>query len=228
MIRLDISPVRLRQAANVRSRLRGELGISLVELLVSMMIFAIILTLVGSMYASMARTVALGNSSNQSTKVAATTMNEVSRVIRFAAANPVLGQPQSDPAISTFSAEALTVYSYVDADATTPKPIQISFTVDASRRLVESRYAATPAAGFWIFATPTPYSTRILAGGIGTPTGAELPLFSYEYQMVNGVQTIVAVQVNLKVTADGNSVGQPVTLQNTVGMPNLGLPRSGQ
>lgn len=228
MIRLDISPVRLRQAANVRSRLRGELGISLVELLVSMMIFAIILTLVGSMYASMARTVALGNSSNQSTKVAATTMNEVSRVIRFAAANPVLGQPQSDPAISTFSAEALTMYSYVDADATTPKPIQISFTVDASRRLVESRYAATPAAGFWIFATPTPYSTRILAGGIGTPTGAELPLFSYEYQMVNGVQTIVAVQVNLKVTADGNSVGQPVTLQNTVGMPNLGLPRSGQ
>lgn len=228
MIRLDISPVRLRQAANVRSRLRGELGISLVELLVSMMIFAIILTLVGSMYASMARTVALGNSSNQSTKVAATTMNEVSRVIRFAAANPVLGQPQSDPAISTFSAEALTVYSYVDADATTPKPIQISFTVDASRRLVESRYAATPAAGFWIFATPTPYSTRILAGGIGTPTGAELPLFSYEYQMVNEVQTIVAVQVNLKVTADGNSVGQPVTLQNTVGMPNLGLPRSGQ
>jgi len=228
VIRLDISPVRLRQAANVRSRLRGELGISLVELLVSMMIFAIILTLVGSMYASMARTVALGNSSNQSTKVAATTMNEVSRVIRFAAANPVLGQPQSDPAISTFSAEALTVYSYVDADATTPKPIQISFTVDASRRLVESRYAATPAAGFWIFATPTPYSTRILAGGIGTPTGAELPLFSYEYQMVNGVQTIVAVQVNLKVTADGNSVGQPVTLQNTVGMPNLGLPRSGQ
>ena len=228
MIRLDISPVRLRQAANVRSRLRGELGISLVELLVSMMIFAIILTLVGSMYASMARTVALGNSSNQSTKVAATTMNEVSRVIRFAAANPVLGQPQSDPAISTFSAEALTVYSYVDADATTPKPIQISFTVDASRRLVESRYAATPAAGFWIFATPTPYSTRILAGGIGTPTGAELPLFSYEYQMVNGVQTIVAVQVNLKVTADGNSVGQPVPLQNTVGMPNLGLPRSGQ
>jgi len=228
VIRLDISPVRLRQAANVRSRLRGELGISLVELLVSMMIFAIILTLVGSMYASMARTVALGNSSNQSTKVAATTMNEVSRVIRFAAANPVLGQPQSDPAISTFSAEALTVYSYVDADATTPKPIQISFTVDASRRLVESRYAATPAAGFWIFATPTPYSTRILAGGIGTPTGAELPLFSYEYQMVNEVQTIVAVQVNLKVTADGNSVGQPVTLQNTVGMPNLGLPRSGQ
>jgi len=228
VIRLDISPVRLRQAANVRSRLRGELGISLVELLVSMMIFAIILTLVGSMYASMARTVALGNSSNQSTKVAATTMNEVSRVIRFAAANPVLGQPQSDPAISTFSAEALTMYSYVDADATTPKPIQISFTVDASRRLVESRYAATPAAGFWIFATPTPYSTRILAGGIGTPTGAELPLFSYEYQMVNGVQTIVAVQVNLKVTADGNSVGQPVTLQNTVGMPNLGLPRSGQ
>jgi type II secretory pathway component PulJ len=229
-----------RRAANARSAHSREAGISLVELLVSMMIFAIILTLVASMYSSMAHTVALGNSTNQSTKVAASTMSELTRVIRFATTNAVVSQPAPNPAIVVGQSEALTVYSYVDANATTPQPIKISFSVDSSRRLVESRYAATYALGFWTFVNPTAYSTRILTSGIGTQTGTELPLFSY--QLVDGstvtvpttgltatqAATIAAVQVNLKVTAESTSSAQPVTLQNTVGMSNLGFNRSGQ
>jgi len=230
-----------RRAALAKARANRESGISLVELLVSMMIFAIILTLVASMYSSMADTVAMGNSSNQSAKVASSAMNEVGRVIRFATTNAVLSQPAPSPAIVAGSkSEALTVYSYVDANSASPQPIKISFTLDATRRLVEQRYAATNVAGFWLFSNPTPYSTRIITSGIGAPSGAELPLFTY--QLVDGTAvtvpgagltatqaaTIAAIQVTLKVTTDGGASAQPVTLQNTIGMPNLGLSRSGQ
>lgn len=237
----------MRRAVALSARQRAtaagidrEAGISLVELLVSMMIFAIILTLVGSMYASMADTVAASNSSNQSAKVASSAMNEVGRVIRFATTNAKLSQPAPDSAIFEGKIDALTVYSYVDANAASPQPVKISFAVDATRRLVEKRYSATNVAGFWLFTNPTPYSTRILTSGVGTPTGAELPLFTY--QLVDGsavtvpgsgltpaqASTIAAIQVTLKVTADGGASAQPVTLQSTIGMSNLGLNRSGQ
>ncbi len=229
-----------RRAALAKARANSESGISLVELLVSMMVFAIILTLVASMYSSMADTVAMGNSSNQSTKVASSAMNEVGRVIRFATTNAVLSQPAPSPAIAVGKSEALTVYSYVDANSASPQPIKISFTLDGTRRLLEQRYVATNVAGFWVFSTPTPYSTRVITSGIGTPAGAELPLFTY--QLVDGsavtvpgtgltpaqAATIAAIQVTLKVTADGGVNAQPVTLQSTIGMSNLGLSRSGQ
>ena len=229
-----------RRAALAVARANSEAGISLVELLVSMMIFAIILTLVGSMYSGMADTVAMGNSSNQSTKVASSAMNEVGRVIRFATTNAVLSQPAPNPAIVVGKSEALTVYTYVDASSASPQPIKISFTLDGTRRLVEQRYAATNVAGFWLFPAPTPYYTRIITSGIGTPSGAEQPLFTY--QLIDGsavavpgtgltatqAATIAAIQVTLKVTTDGGASAQQVTLQSTIGMSNLGLSRSGQ
>jgi type II secretory pathway pseudopilin PulG len=220
---------RRRLSLTTRSTSR-DAGISLVELLVSVMIFLIILVLVASMYSAMSRTVSIGNSANQSTKTASNAMNEISRVVRFASTNGVLNSAIPTPAVSLAGPKDLTVISFVDANAATPKPITVSFTVDASNRLVEKRFAATLTSGFWIFSAIA-YSTRVLASGVLDPSAGQDPLFSY--QDVNGdpptaFADIAAVMVTVKLKGDTTSTAQPVILQNTVGMPNLGLNRTGQ
>ena len=228
-------------ATSLRERMkRDESGIGLVELLVAMLIFGIVITLVANMYVSMTRTVQIGGSVNNSTKAASLGMNELSRVIRFATGNPVSGQPIDDPAFVEAGRETITVYSYVDTVSSAVQPVKVKFSLDASRRLIETRYAAySLSGGYWGFSS-TPLWTRTLTGQVMAPGAGEPYLFTYLQDDGTAIavpaaglassqfSAIAAVQVTLKLKADDGTTANPVVLQNTVGLPNLGIHRTGQ
>ena len=131
-------------------RRTGERGITLIELLVSMIIFAILLTLVGSAFSTVSKAVTISGQINNNIGFSSLGMNEISKVLRFAATNPVLNQPIDNPAFVVAKPETLTVYSYIDATASSPAPTEVTFSLNGSRQLVETRYSAySVASGYW-------------------------------------------------------------------------------
>lgn len=217
-----------------------ESGIGLVELLVAMLIFAIILTLVTGMFQSTTQVVNTGTSVNTSTKAASLGLNELSNALRFADSNAVSGQALNDPAFVVAKKDLLTVTTYLGVTAGAPQPVKIAFTIDSQRRLVEVRYPSYELSpGFWGFSA-TPLFTKILTGAIIPPTGSEPDLFTYLDSNNAPItisaagltlaqrQTVAAVQVTMKLKSDDATSGNPVMFQSIIGLPNLGINRTGQ
>jgi hypothetical protein len=229
-----------RYRDSLRKLRDDEAGIGLVEIMVTMVILAIVLTLITGMFMSTSRVVATGTSVNTSTKAASLGLNELSRAIRFAASNPVSGQALDDPAFVVAKSDLLTVTSYIDVDPSNPKPTKLAFTIDSQRRLIEVRYDSYEvSSGFWAFKS-TPASTRILTGALIAPSGSDPQLFTY-LDSNNAALTmpgtgltsaqlplVAAVQIYFKLKSDDATTGNPVAFQSVVGIPNLGINRTGQ
>lgn len=220
--------------------LGDERGFGLVELLITMVLLVIVSTVISGLYISTMRTVTQGQSLTGNTRQAANGMNEVARVIRAATANPVQGQSLNDPALVAASTESLTLYAYVNLVSSTQQPVKIQLSLDSNRRLVETQWASyVISSGYFGFNT-TPTTTKIMAGTIATQVTGQPYLFSYV--LPNGVElpvpvsgtftssqlgSIAAVKVTMTLQSSLTSTQSAVTLQNTVGMPNLGLSRTG-
>lgn len=184
------------------SRLRGsdrESGFTLVELLVAIVVLAILLTIVGSLFLTSVRTVSASEATGQATGTASNAINELSRVIRSGTPNAVVGQLLPDPPFVAATTESLTMYSYVDSytgpGSTQVRPLLVQFSLDGARRLVEKRWVpSTSDPGYFVFPTPVsnPTTTPVysaptrsaltIAGPIAatpsSPAGSA-PLFSY-------------------------------------------------
>ncbi|MCU1557991.1 MAG: hypothetical protein JWN09_1986 [Microbacteriaceae bacterium] len=222
-----------------RAEQGSEEGITLVELIVAMFLGGIVIVLVAGMYLGMSRVVQVGNTSNNSTKAASLAMTEVSTALRFATTNPIVGNQLPDPAFVSASNESVTVNSYIDASSASPQPVQVNFSLDSSRRLIETRYASHLVSGNWVFYTTAIWS-RILTGAVVAQSGSEPYLFTY-LDSSNAVivpgstgltstqyPTVAAVQVTVKLASASTGGASPVVLQNIVGLPNLGTNRTGQ
>jgi hypothetical protein len=231
---------RMCHAFDALRRRRGipEGGLSLVELLIATFLAAMVTAMVVGLYAGMQRTVTLSGAINDSTKASSLGMQELSDVLRFAVTNPVQGQAVPDPAFPAADNEALSVYTYADSNSAAPRPMKVTFSLDAQRRLIETRYSSYPlATGYWAFNT-TPVSTQVLTGTIIAPSAGQPYLFTYldasNAPMTVGTaglttsQTPLVASVKVTIKVATTSKGAPVTLQNTVGLPNLGLTRTGQ
>lgn len=216
-----------------------ERGISLVELIVAIFVGGLVIAIVSSMYLGLSRTVQIGDTSSSSTKAASLAMTEVSIALRFATTNPSAGSQVPSPAFVTAANESITIISYIDSSATSPQPSQVNFALDSSRRLVETRYASHLVNGYWTFYTTALWS-RILTGAVVAQSGTEPFLFSY-LDSSNSVispgsggltasqyATVAAVMVTVKLAIATTAGTSPVVLQNTVGLPNLGMTRTGQ
>ncbi len=222
-----------------RAEQSSEQGITLVELIVAMFLGAIVIALVAGMYLGLSRVVQVGNTSNNSTKAASLAMTEVSAALRFATTNPIVGNQLPDPAFVSASNESVTVNSYIDASPASPQPVQVNFSLDSSRRLIETRYASHLVSGNWVFYTTAIWS-RILTGAVVAQSGSEPYLFTYLDSSnavivpgSNGLTsaqypTVAAVKVTVKLASASTGGASPVVLQNTVGLPNLGINRTGQ
>ncbi|MBX3097814.1 MAG: hypothetical protein M9882_08080 [Homoserinimonas sp.] len=219
---------------------RDEMGLTLTELLVSMLVLSIIMVIATGVFINTGRAAGIGNSVNTSTKAASLGLNELASAIRFAASNPVSGQAIDDPALVVAKDDLLTVISYLDVDASSPQPVKIAFTIDAQGRLIEVRYDSYELSkGFWGFKT-TPASTQILTGALVEPETGEAELFTYlnsdnEALTVptSGLslaqrQSVAAVKISIKLKSDDASAGSPVKFESIVGIPNLGINRTGQ
>jgi hypothetical protein len=226
--------------ARLRRLRDDEARLGIVEIMVTIVILAIVMTLITGMFMSTSRVVATGTSINTSTKAASLGLNELSKALRFAASNPVSGHALDDPAFVVAKSDLLTVTSYIDVDAADPRPTKLAFTIDAQGRLIEVRYDSYEvSSGFWAFKS-TPASSRILTGALIPATGSEPPLFTY-LDSNNAPLTmpgtgltsaqlplVAAVQIYFKLKSDDASSGNPVAFQSVVGIPNLGIKRTGQ
>ncbi|WP_105033362.1 prepilin-type N-terminal cleavage/methylation domain-containing protein [Cryobacterium aureum] len=214
-------------------RLRADqTGLSLVELLVSVVLLGVFLVMISSLYVSASRSLGSASALGANTREASNGMNAMARSIRAATANPVPSPALADPAIAEASTEALTLYAYVNLGLSTQQPVKIRLAVDAERRLVETRWSSIPQPGGLFTFETTARSTRVLAQTVA-PTGS-LPLFTFTDSAgsslpvdvaptVVQLRSIVTVTVNLTVQTSTADARSAVTLSNTIGMPNVRL-----
>lgn len=222
---------RLRRALALS---RDDAGLSLSELLVVMMMFGIMMTVVTSLFISYTKAAGSGRSIDMDTRAASNGMNEVARIVRAGTANPVQGSAVPEPAFADASRETLTVTAFVNLTSSATRPVKVRFWLNAKRDLVEETTQAVALAnGYWRFTGAV--STRVLASDVAVRTGSDPWLFTY--RKADGTvltpdasgalgadqrALVGSVQVTLKVRGGGGS-GPGVTLQNTVGLPNLAV-----
>jgi prepilin-type N-terminal cleavage/methylation domain-containing protein len=234
-----VSALRSRRRPLPAGRAVGDAGITLVELLVAMMLFGIISAVVVGMFVSTTRATTQSRVLGSDTRSASNGLNEVARMIRAATENPVLNPapsaPTVDPALAFADRESVTLFAYVNLDSSAQTPLKVRFWINTSRQLVETRWPATTLVnGHWNFSA-TALPDRILAGPIkaGAPVfvylqgdGTEVVPPAAGLTDTDKLRTIKAVKIAMTVQTSG-SRSNPVTVQNTVGMPNLGLTRTG-
>ena len=236
-------PRRARTSDRVRPRASthgsNQQGLSLVELLVSMLLLGIVTAIVTGLYVSAMRTVTHAHVLSANTRSVSNGMNEMARVVRGATENPVSGAALNAPALEEAKDESVTFYSYVNLGpaVSVQPPVKITLSLDSSRRLVETKFAAVSlASGFFAFES-TPMASRILTEAVA-PAGA--PRF-FRYLKADGSvivpsiaglseaerRLVTAISISVTVTNGSTDSRAWVTLRNTVGMPNVGLSLAG-
>lgn len=214
--------------ARIRNSARSDAGLSLTELLVTIMLTAIVMTMIGSMFINVARVTSNSNSTSTKSSIAANMMDAVSKVIRTAANIPVAGSDVPNPAIVAGTSNTLTLYSYVDTNSNAPEPTKVAYRVDSNRNLIEDRWKGTTAGGYSTFASTA--TSRVLGGPVLTPTGSGA-LFTYIDSAGNIADTstdfesVASIRVTIGMTNQLTTGSDPILLVNTVGMPNLKLAR---
>lgn len=221
--------------ARLRSRAAEEDGVSLTELIVTMMIMGVVLAIVGSMFVNVAEITANSNATTRKSSVAANIMDAVGEVVRTAANNPIIGSEDADPAIISGTGSALTLYSFVDTSAKSPELSKVGYRVDASGNLIEDRWKASVSQGFWTFSgTPT---SRTLGGPVSTAVGstalfvyldslgAEIP-FAATGLTFEQRKTVASIRVRVTMPNDPTTGSDPIVVVSTIGMPNLKISRT--
>ena len=224
----------------IRSRLRkerteAEAGISLTELIVAMLIFGIASTMIIGFFVSTTRTMSLAQSLNTNTKQASNGMNQTARLIRAGTENPIPNNNTNDPAFVEAMPERLTMYAYVNLQSSEQTPVMVQLSLNAQRQLIEKQWAANDIGnGYWSFpaVTASPLSTRILASSVA-PVGTMFTYLKADGTALPSTGThsadvrrsIAAVKVTLTLQEAGLGAEHRVTLENTVGIPNLGFHR---
>lgn len=219
----------------------NDAGLTLIELLLAMMLTSLIAVMAMSLFMTSNNSVKISQSVDGGTRQASNGMNEVARMIRAATPDPVAsplpGAPVATPAIVSASANSITFYAFVNLAASSESPVMVTYTVNNKGQLLETLCPATTTVaglnGHWDFVTGASCKApRILCNSI--PLSGQL----FHYLTGAGTEitppgtdatllpTIRAVKVVLTITNTGAGV-VPVTLSNTVGMPNLGFVNTG-
>ncbi len=224
--------------ARIRRALAREHGMSLVELIVAMGVFSLLIVLVVSMYVSSARSYNDQSGAMSNSRLASVAMNEVTRIVRAGTEIPVHGSAVNDPVFTYAGAERLVMHSFIDAGTSTdPPPLRIEFSRNAANELVETRWTAYHVySTYWAFNTTSTY-VRTIARSL-LPPDSSVPLFRYYNKdgtlltpasgaslTTAQIRNVASVRVTMQVQADRSGRVAPVTIQNLVGLPNLGVAR---
>lgn len=224
-------------------RPHGDAGLTLAELLVSMFLISIVMTVLVSMFVSFSRTYTEDRASTDSANLASAGMVELTRVIRAGTEIRVANAPNL-PVFTVAENERMVLHAYIDTDSTTPRPVKIEFRIvpqpDGNRELVETRCPAVASSGpNWTFQTGAACRTKLVSRHISTRTGTQPWLFGYVNAdgaamtvpaggfTADQRRTIGRVSINLQVQSDVTSRALPVVMRATVGIPNLGIDRVG-
>ncbi|WP_196250876.1 type II secretion system protein J [Cellulomonas sp. JZ18] len=222
----------------IATRLRGhhdDRGVTLPELLVTMLLMSILSLMVVGMVAGFSRTFAREREATDSTTIASAGMKEVTRVVRAATEIRPAGEPDNVPAFIDARPNELTLYAYIDTAAAAPKPVKVRFWIDPQRRLMETRWVTTSTASPWSFpATGAPTTVRPIARSLPVTAPAVFEYLDKDNEPMaipaGGFsdaqkRLIAAVRVTLTVQTDPTGRAKAVTMRNAVGVPNRALDR---
>lgn len=214
-------------------------GLTAAELVIAAFVTAIVLVMASSFFLRGSTSIMQSRNTALDAGTVSSAMMEVSKVIRSGSPNPVLNNSLPDPVVIAGTAESMTLYSFADTAVTNTSPMIMQFAVDpTSRQLVEKRWTAISSTGGYFsfpnYTTANPNWVRTIAGPIGTTPTGKAPLFVFNSAAgaisVGGTglslaqrNSIVSVQVTLRVNASGYAGASGAEEQNTVGLPNIGL-----
>jgi len=227
-----------RRRLGIGSATQADDGMSLIELVVAMGVFSILLSLVVSMFVSGARSFSDQQGALENSRLASTSMNEVTRVIRAGTELPVPGNADNLPVFAFAGTEEIIINSFIDVGTSSnPPPVRVRFARDGDDELIETRWAAFPDPvdpAYWKYETSASYS-RSIARSL-TPATADAPTFRFYDNSgaqltppaggglsLDQIRNVARVQVTMQVQADEGGRVEPVQIQNMVGLPNLGL-----
>ena len=236
-----------RVQRRLRPLRRSEAGITLVELLVAMMLLGILLSVIASLYVSALNAVSLGRTVTNNTKQVSNAMNEATRVIRAGTENPLTPPTLPAPAFVTAKKDDIIMYAFINLQSAEEQPQMIRLWVDRTTgNFRESRWAATKVTGTtrWTFPSNPCTATNVPAGctapistvtlATAVPASASV-IFQYFQKNGDPITTpatglveadrklVSSVKVTLTIQASLTDSSNPVSVENTVGMPNLGF-----
>lgn len=219
---------------------RDDSGLSMTEVLVSMLLTSILLAAAGGMIVQVSKITTSSNQTQNSTKISANVANGLSSVLRV---STKIAKPSDvmDPAIVAGTRSSVTVYANANADPMNIGPTRVAFTLEASGKLVEARCVAKPSGSYWSFDSCASTSTRTIGEGIIAPgvvvkgkTAGQL--FTYLDGNGNTIvlpsatgsltddqrKSVASIVVEVWVQAPGSTTAASV-IKNTVVLRNLGL-----
>ncbi|MGV8852776.1 MAG: prepilin-type N-terminal cleavage/methylation domain-containing protein [Rhodoglobus sp.] len=216
---------------------REESGVTLSELIVTIALMSMLLAMVMTIFVTFTKTFADERSATSNTAGATIAMNELTRVIRSGTENPAAATTLNDPVFSYAGTERVILQAYLDTDASSPKPVKVEFLITTDRTLIERRWnAQLLSTGYFTF-EPTMASERTVVRQISAGT---IPIFRFfdaqniELTPAAGAsltldqrRLVAAVKVSMTVQTDPSGRAKTASLENTVGIPNLGLSRIG-
>ncbi|OIH95378.1 type II secretion system protein J [Curtobacterium sp. MCBA15_001] len=214
------------------ARVRRDDGMTLVELLVAVSLFAVLLAIVGGTFYSITRATTFAAARDSNSRVASTAMNEMVKMIRGAADNPKVGA-NDDPAFLSAGRNSLTLTTLVSSGRSAV-PQRVGFSLSAAGVLTENIVIGSTTDNTYYSFTGAG-TTQAIASGIEVPSSTGTPVFQYLDKLSNpvtpdpatGVLTsdqagqVAFVQLSIRVSSTSSALKNGITLQNTVGLPNL-------
>jgi type II secretory pathway component PulJ len=215
---------------------RRDEGITLSELLVSISISTIVLVAIGGFFTATLRAGTTNTTSDQNARSASIVMNSVTRYVHAASLLPKADGSYAS-AVTQATATQFTFYAYINLDGNaTDNPMQVRYSLNASKQLVQDRWAGTGNGGFYTFpsTTQSPTATNSLGGPVASPTSDGDPLFTY--LGANGqplptqpdgsiassqLSNIRAVQTNLELGSANAGTAGNTHIQNTLYLFNV-------
>lgn len=185
--------------ADQPGRRRGdESGFTLIELLVAMMLTGMVMTMGATFYVNVAKSTATARTTRDAMGQTSLAVNAVRNAVTMASDNPV-SATATTPAVNAGTSTSLTLTSYSNTVAALPAPSLVTFSLDASGWLTETRQTGVVAAsGYWTFTGAT--TSRRVAGPFILGSGT--PFFSY----VDSTGAVIALGGTGLATADLSKV----------------------
>jgi prepilin-type N-terminal cleavage/methylation domain-containing protein len=216
---------------------RSDSGVTLTELIVTIALLSMLLAMVMTIFVTFSTTFSKERSATSNIAGATVAMNELTRVIRSGTENPVASSAANDPVFSYAGTERVILQAYLDTSATTPQPVKVEFVITTDRTLVERRWKAQLlSTGYFTF-QPTVASERTVVRQISVGTTPVFRFFDNKNVELTpppgGTLTltqrrlVAAVKVSMTIQTDPTGRAKTASLENTVGIPNLGLSRIG-
>jgi len=219
----------------IRERMKDESGMSFTELLIGMMLTSIMLLMAGSMFVQMTKITTASNQTQNSTRIASSSAKSITDVLGTATNLAVQNSAVPEPAIVAGTSSSVTLYSYTNADPTNPAPTKMTYTLDTTGKLTETRCTGNASGVYWTFTTCATTLTRTLATTIQNASATVPVLFTYRNAdgtayvidssgKLSDTQRKNVSSITVQVTAlPAGATGNAAVISNTVVLRNIGL-----